>query len=149
MNSHPAPVRYPPAGYRDYTLIGPPRHVLNVIANHRAAGTLIAVHTLSPISVDDPIVRVRLRLHDTPPTPARPLTPVASLAPRRLRRITTVILATAAPVLGVVLAVAYLIGRLVEWITAHASGPAGLTAVAVLIAAGLRGTRRRRHCPGC
>jgi hypothetical protein len=145
--NHTTPARYTPAGYRDYTLIGPPRHVLTVIANHRAAGTLVAVHTPRAISTDDPVVRVRLRLRDIPPIPA---TAIPSAGRPVARRIGAMVAAVAAPVLGVVLAVAYLIGQLVEWITAHAATLAGLGVLTILlIAAAMHGTRRSRHCPGC
>lgn len=147
--NHAARVRYPPCGCRDHILIGAPRHVLNVIANHRAAGTLVAVHTLRPISIDEPVARVRLRLRDTPPAPAAPSGSADRPAIRRVGRIAAIVAAVAAPVLGVVLAVAYLIGQLVEWVTAHAATLAGLSVLAILLIAALCGTRRRRHCPGC
>jgi hypothetical protein len=157
------PIRPPGSGrrtasvrYRDHTVIGTPAQILNVIANHRAAGTLIAVDPPETVSADH-AVRVRMRLRDTPPAPTPGMPSAAHPAGwpthrrSRLGRISAVVLAVAAPVLGVVAAAAYLIGRLVEWVTAHPATLAGAAAVAAIITATLlRGTGRgNRHCPGC
>jgi hypothetical protein len=148
--------RTAPVRYRDHTVIGSPAQIRNVIANHRAAGTLIAVDPPETVSAADHTVRVRLRLCDAPPAPT-PVMPSAAQPAgwpthrRRLGRISAVVLAVAAPVLGVVAAAAYLLGRLVEWVTAHPATIAGAAAaVALITAALLRGTGRgNRHCPGC
>jgi hypothetical protein len=152
--------RTAPVRYRDHTVIGSPAQIRNVIANHRAAGTLIAVDPPETLRPGTHTVRVRLRLRDTPPAPSQAMPPAATLDAadpagwrtqrrRRLARISAVAVAVAAPALGVVAAAAYLIGQLVEWVTAHAATLAGLTLLALLITAAIRRSSGKRHCPGC
>ncbi|RZU72018.1 hypothetical protein EV384_0357 [Micromonospora kangleipakensis] len=150
-------------GYRDTTLIGLPEQVANVIRNHHTAGTLVAVTAPRSVSPTDPRVRVVVRLVDDTTT-ATPPVRVTSLrthitnrvqhTQRRRTRRRIVIAATvtaAVVVIGLAVALVYLVGHLVAFLVDNAALIAGLLAIAALILAALRGTTGsgKRHCPGC
>jgi hypothetical protein len=133
-------------GYRDHTIVGTPAHIGNVLANHTRTGTLVAATAPRPATTnpDDPRVLIRVRLRAAPP-----LTRTNRLrAGRQTRRITAIAVTATAAVTGVLAATAYLLGVLVEFVTAHPAQIGGvLVVLAILGALGSRTTRR--HCPGC
>jgi hypothetical protein len=137
---------------RDHTVTGTPAQLANIVANHRNAGTLVAL--TAPHSVGDRF-QVIIRLREYQPT--RPTARVTSVGqhartplrrPRRTRIAVTVtaITSTAA---GLVAVAAYLIGQLVELIAAHAALILGVLALATILAALAARGSSRRHCPGC
>jgi hypothetical protein len=137
---------------RDRTLTGTPAQLANVVANHRTAGTLVAM--TAPRPVGDRL-QVVLRLREFQPT--RPTARVSSVGdyaytrtrhPRRAR-IAVIATATTGVIAGLVTAAAYLIGQLVELIAAHAGLILGVLALLAILAGVTAGSSRRRHCPGC
>ena len=84
-------------------------------------------------------------------TPARTTTPTTRpWRPRRGGRIAGLVLAITTGVAGLLAAVAYLLGQLVEFIATHAAAAIRALIVLALIAAALTYTSSgRRHCPGC
>ena len=151
------PVTQRAAGHyitRDRTVTGTATQLANLVANHRNAGTLVAMTAPRPVPGDRFQVVIRLREYQ----PAQPTVRVTSVGehartyarrPRRTRLavIGTAITGTAA---GLVAVAAYLIGQLVELITAHAGLILGvLVLVAILAATAARRGSSGRHCPGC
>jgi hypothetical protein len=140
----------PVVGHRDHTVIGTADQVADVLANHSRAGTLIAV--ANPRTLSDGRVAIMARLATTTSPSTHPPTPLVSqLAQPRWLRIGGIAIAVAAPIVGVIAAVAYLIGAAVAFVIQHAATLAGLAVLVALIAAVLRGRsgNGRRHCPGC
>jgi hypothetical protein len=141
--------------YRDHTVVGTPTQLANVVANHRQAGTFVALTTPRPLTGNRFQVVVRLR----EPHPAAPATRVHSVgdyartrASRSRRRTRTAVIVTAvtSTVAGLITVAAYLLGQLVELIAAHAALVVGLVLAALIAAlAARRRTSGRRHCPGC
>jgi hypothetical protein len=139
---------------RDHTVTGTPAQLANLVANHRHAGTLIALTAPRPVPGNRFQLVIQLREYQpTPPTV--PVTSVGEHARTRIRRsrrtrtavTVTTITGTAA---GLVAVAAYLIGQLVELIAAHAAQALGVLALAaILAAAARRGRSEGRHCPGC
>ena len=133
---------------RTLTVVGLPEQVANVIRNHRAAGTLIAMTVPRPVSATDPRIRVAIRL--ATPLPAirtRPATTVTRRVPRGLG----LAAAITAAALVVIAVGAWLVAQVVAFITAHAAVIVGAIVLAA-IAAGLLITATasgKRHCPGC
>jgi hypothetical protein len=134
---------------RDHTVTGTPVQLAKLVANHRNAGTLIAITAPRPVTGDRFQVVIRLR----EPEPARRTVRVTSvgehariLGHRRSR--TAVIVGTAAVLIA---AAAFLLGQLVELIAAHAALILGVLALAAILTAiaARRRTSERRHCPGC
>jgi hypothetical protein len=152
----------PGDGYRRgyaTTVVGTPIQLVNVLSNHRTAGTLIAAGRPLPLAYDPGRYQIRIRLRE--PVPARPIVRVTSntsngdhtttraVRSRRRSRV-SVVTAVVGLVAGLLAVAAYLIGQLVELITAHAGPVLGVLALAALLAG--TATRRRtgrRHCPGC
>jgi purine-cytosine permease-like protein len=140
---------------RDHTVTGTPVQLANIVANHRDAGTLIALTAPRPVTAD--LFQVVIRLRE--PAPARPTVRVTSVAdhartrirrPRSGTRTAVIVAAVTGTVAALVAAAAYLIGQLVELIAAHAALILGVLVLAAILAAlAARGSDRRRHCPGC
>ncbi|BCJ55082.1 hypothetical protein Asp14428_65570 [Actinoplanes sp. NBRC 14428] len=139
---------------RDHTVTGTPAQLANIVANHRNAGTLVALTAPRPVPGDRFQVVIRLREYQTTPPTVR-VTSVGEHARTRIRRsrrtrtavVVTTITGTAAGLLAVA---AYLIGQLVEFIAAHAGLILSVLALAAILAAlAARSSSRRRHCPGC
>ncbi|MCO8271531.1 hypothetical protein M1L60_13105 [Actinoplanes sp. TRM 88003] len=152
------PVPHRAAGHyitRDHTVTGTPDQLANIVANHRNAGTLVALTPPRPVPGDRLQVVIRIREHQTNRRTVR-VTSVGEHVRTRVRRsrrtriavIVTTITGTAA---GLIAVAAYLIGELVELIAAHAGVILSVLALAAILAAlAARSTgRRRRHCPGC
>jgi hypothetical protein len=137
----------PAVRFRDHTVTGTPDQLARLIAHHATAGTLVAATAPRPLA--DGRSRIILRLRDTAPatTSARPVR--LTRRPRRTGRIAALALTATGVITGLLAAVAYVLGQLVEFITAHATAIAGIgIALAVLAALAAR-TSTRRHCPGC
>ena len=137
----------PRPGYRDHQIVGTAAQIGNVLANHARHGTLIAATAprAATTNPNDARVRIRVRLRTTPTETTRPARPRFT---GRTRRIVAVTTAVTAAVAGVLAAAAYLLGALVEFLTAHATQiGAGLIVLALAALLGVRTTRR--HCPGC
>src|SRR6266542_1462272 len=121
---------HPGDGYRRRehatTVVGTPTQLANGITNHRTAGTLIAAGRPFPLAYDPGRYQIRIRLRE--PGPARPPVRVTSTgehttiraARSRRRRRVPVITTVVGVVAGLLAVAAYLIGQLVELITAHA-----------------------------
>jgi hypothetical protein len=140
---------------RDHTITGTAGQLANIVANHRNAGTLVALTAPRPVGDRFQVV-IRLREYQ----PARPTTRVTSVSahartrirrPRRRARFAFIVTAITGIVAGLVAVAAYLIGQLVELIAAHAALILGVLALAVILAtaAARRSSSGRRHCPGC
>jgi hypothetical protein len=134
----------PATRYRDHSVIGTPAQIANLIANHTAAGTLIAATAARPMPGPDTRVQVWVRLAATPrkAPPGRP-------RDRRTRRVVALAVTAAGALAGVAAATAYLLGQLVAFVTAHAAQIAGVLIVAAILAALIGSRRTGRHCPGC
>ncbi|MFX0593315.1 hypothetical protein [Melissospora conviva] len=139
---------------RTLTVVGLPEQVANVIRNHRAAGTLIAMTVPRPVSATDPRVRVGIRLAQ--PLPSVQVDSIGQYIADRhrtrnhTRRVALVVALTAAAV-AVIAAGAWIVAQVVAFITAHAALIVGAIVLAA-IAAGLlitATTSGKRHCPGC
>ena len=137
----------PAARYTDHTVTGTPVQLANLLANHTAAGTLVAATAPRPAAAGT--CRIILRLRDTAPPTSRPRTIRVNRRNRRTGRIVALAATAAGVVTGVLAAVAYLLGQLIEFITAHAAAIAGVALVLGVIAALAARTSNRRHCPGC
>jgi hypothetical protein len=148
----------PGDGYRrEYatTVVGTPTQLTNVITNHRTAGTLIAAGRPFPLAYRPGRYQLRIRLRE--PVPARPMVLAASIGEQaqvravrsRRRSRVPVVTAVVGVVAGLLAVAAYLIGQLVELITAHAGPVLGVLALAALAASATRRRTGRRHCPGC
>jgi uncharacterized membrane protein YbhN (UPF0104 family) len=137
----------PAVRFRDHTITGTPGQLARLIANHATAGTLIAATAPRPLA--DGRSRIILRLRDTAPATTPPQPVRVTRRPRRAGRIAALALTAAGVITSLLAAVAYLLGQLVEFITAHATTIAAIgIALAVLAALAAR-TSNRRHCPGC
>jgi hypothetical protein len=149
------PVTQRAAGHyttRDHTVTGTPAQLANILANHRTAGTLVAMTPPQPVGDR---MQMLIRIREYQPTPATRITSAGQTArtparrPRRGTRIAVMVTATTATLGGLAAVVAYLLGQLVEFITAHAGLILGaLVLAAILAIAAGRGTGRK-HCPGC
>jgi hypothetical protein len=137
-----------PAGHyinRDHTVTGTPTQLANIVANHRNAGTLVAL--TEPRRVGDRF-QVDIRLREYQPT--RPTARVIRIRRSRRTRIAVIVTAITATATGLVAVAAYLIGQLVEFVTAHAGLILAVLALAAILAAAVsRRSSGRRHCPGC
>jgi hypothetical protein len=151
------PVTQRAAGHyinRDHTVTGTPAQLANIVANHRKAGTLVALTAPRPVPGDRLQVVIRLREYRTTRPTVR-VTSVGEQARTRVRRsrrtrIAVIVTTITGAVTGLIAAAVYLIGQLVELIAAHAALILGVLALAAILA-GLTAhrTTRRRHCPGC
>jgi hypothetical protein len=157
------PLRHPrtgtPTGYTATyatTVVGTADQLTNVIANHRTAGTLIALGRPFPLPYRAGHYQIRMRLRTTtaqrPAALRRPAITAATHHPSRARtrpaRRTAIgtVLATAA--LGGLTTIAYLLGALTELTIPHRREFLVVGVLAALATAAVR-VRRRRHCPGC
>lgn len=138
---------------RDHVVTGTPTQLANIVANHRNAGTFVAL--TAPRPVGDRF-RVVIRLREFQPTrPTVRVTSVGEHARTRFRRprrarIAAIAATATGVVAGLVTAAAFLIGQLVEFVTTHAAPILGVLVLAAILAAlAARGSGRRRHCPGC
>jgi hypothetical protein len=162
MTDHLSPdiepqLTFPRPNYRDHFITGTPAQLAAIWNNHRQAGTLIT--WLKPRLLDDGSYQMMLRLRtappDTRPQATRPAqvsvaAPSAYQRPRLFGRKAVIVTAIAGTIAGLLAAVAYLLGKLVELITAHAALILGVLALAAIIAAATaRRSSGRRHCPGC
>lgn len=138
---------------RDHTITGTATQLSNLVANHRLAGTLVAMTAPRPVG-DRYQVIIWVREYQ----PTRPTVTVSSVGEhtrtraRRPRRARVAVIATAVAgaVAGILAVAAYLIGQLVELVAAHAGLILGVLALAAILAAlAAWGSGRRRHCPGC
>ncbi|GIE90885.1 hypothetical protein [Actinoplanes regularis] len=147
-----------PAGHyinRDHTVTGTATQLANLLANHRAAGTLIAVRPPRWMTGDR--FQVDIRIRELQPTrPAVRVTSAGQYARTRVRRprrtrIAVIVTAITGTIAGLAAVATYLIGQLVELIAAHAAQILGVLALAAIlaIAAARRNSSGRRHCPGC
>jgi hypothetical protein len=137
---------------RDHTVTGTATQLANLIANHRNAGTLVALTAPRPVGERFQLV-IRLREFQTSRLTAR----AASVGeharirvprPRRTR-VAVIVAATTGTIAGLVAVAAYLLGQLVELITAHAVPILGVLALTAILAGVCSGRSGRRHCPGC
>jgi heme A synthase len=137
---------------RNHTVTGTPTQLANILANHRNAGTLVALTAPRPIGDQFQVV-IRLREY-------QPAVRTASVGeytrtrirrPRRGTRIAVIVTAVTGTVAGLAAIGAYLLGQLVEFIAAHAGLILAVLALAAILAtaAARRNTSGRRHCPGC
>ncbi|GAA0802061.1 hypothetical protein [Spirilliplanes yamanashiensis] len=133
----------PASRFTDHTVTGTPAQLANLLANHTAAGTLVAATAPRPTAAGT--CRIILRLRDT----ASARSVGVTCRNRRIRRIVALGATAAGVATGVLAAVAYLLGQLIEFITAHAATIGGVALVLAVIAALAADTRNRRHCPGC
>lgn len=140
--------------HRDHTVTGTPAQLANLVANHRNAGTFVAMTAPRPITGNRFQVIIRLR-EPQPTTPAATATALGERTRSHVRvsrrtRIAAVIAAVTGTLAGLVAVAAYLLGQLVELIAAHA-GPilAVLALAAILAGLTTRSRTGRRHCPGC
>ncbi len=135
----------PAARYTDHTVTGTPAQLANLLANHAAAGTLVAA--TAPQLTAAGACRIILRLRDT--TPSRPRTVRVTHRNRRTGRIAALAVTAAGITAGVLAAVAYVLGQLVEFVTAHSAAITGIVLALGVLAALAARTSNRRHCPGC
>jgi hypothetical protein len=149
------PVTHRAAGHyitRDRTVTGTATQLANLVANHRTAGTLVAMTAPRPVGDRFQVV---IRFREFQPTrPTARVTSVGNYARTRtsrprLARIAVIATATTGVIAGLVTAAAYLIGQLVELITANAGLILGVLALLAILAALTAESSRRRHCPGC
>jgi hypothetical protein len=139
---------------RDHTVTGTATQLANIVANHRNAGTLIAMTAPRPVTGDrlQVVIRIRELRSSRPPvrvTSVGAHATMRAVRSRRRRRV-PVITAVVGAAAGLLAVTAYLVGQLVELIAAHAGLILGVLALAALLAG--RTARRgsgRRHCPGC
>jgi hypothetical protein len=138
---------------RDHTVTGTAIQLANLVANHHNAGTLVAMTAPRPAG-DRFQILIRVRESQISRPTVRVTTvgePARTRSPRRGARIAVIITAVTGLAAGLIAVAAYLLGQLAELIAAHAGqilGVLALTAVTAGLAA-RRGSRRRRHCPGC
>lgn len=156
MTTHTPPTRRPgrpvttrAAGHyinRDHTVTGTPDQLANIVANHRNAGTLIAMTAPRPVGDHfQLIIRLREYRHTAPPLPT-----TGTHTRTRRTRIAVIVTTVTGTVAGLISVAAYLIGQLVELIAAHAGLIFGVLVLAAILAAlAARSSGRRRHCPGC
>jgi hypothetical protein len=130
--------------YRDHSVVGTPAQIANLLANHAAAGTLVAATAARPLPGPDARVRVLVRVAAAPR-----VAPTAPPRDRRTHRIAALALSAAGVLAGVAAAAAYLLGQLVAFVTAHAAQIVGFLVVAAIFAALIGSRRTGRHCPGC
>ena len=151
------PVTEPAAGHyinRDHTITGTVDQLANIVANHRNAGTLVALTAPRPVPGDRFQLIIRLREYRATQPTAR-VTSVGEHARTRIRRsrrtrMTVIVTTITGTVAGLIAVAAYLIGQLVELMAAHAGRILGVLALAAILAAlAARRSSRRRHCPGC
>jgi len=137
----------------DHTVTGTLAQLANIVANHRNAGTLVALTAPRPVTGDLFQVVIRLREH----APAQPTMRVTSVGehartrirrPRRRTRFAVIVTAITGTVAGL-LTVAYLLGQLVELIATHAASILGVLVLVAILAGLGSGRSGRRHCPGC
>ena len=139
---------------RDHTVTGTATQLANLVANHRTAGTLVALTAPRPVTADLFQVVIRLR-EPVPAPPAVRATSVGEYAPTRAkctRRTRAAVTATAitGTTAGLIAVAGYLLGQLVELIAAHAAPILGVLALAAILARlCTRSASGRRHCPGC
>jgi hypothetical protein len=141
---------------RDHTVVGTPAQLANLIANHRNAGTFVLASTPCPLTGGRFQTVIRLR-EPVPAPPTIRFTSVGDHARARMRarrsrrtRIGVIVAAITGTVAGLLAVAAYLLGQLVELITAHAGPILGVLVLAAILAAvAARGGSGRRHCPGC
>ncbi len=126
--------------YRDHSVVGTPAQIANLLANHTAAGTLVAATAARPMPGPDTRVRVFVRLAAAPQTGS---------VERRPGRIVALALAAAGGLAGIAAIAAYLLGQLVAFVTAHAAQIVGVIVLAAILAALIGSRRTGRHCPGC
>lgn len=135
--------------HRDHTITGTPTQLANIVANHRHAGTLVAMTAPRPLTGD----RFQLVIRVREPQQTTPTATVIGGNVRVSRRTRIAVIATAVTgaVAGLVAVAAYLLGQLVELITAHAGLILAVLAPAAILttAAARRSSSGRRHCPGC
>jgi hypothetical protein len=150
------PVTQRAAGHyinRDHTVTGTSAQLANIVANHRNAGTLVALTAPRPVG-DRLQVVIRVREYQTTPPTTRAIS-VGEHAHTRARRsrrtrVAVIVTAVTGTIAGLLAVAAYLIGQLVELIAAHAGLILAVLALAAVLA-GLctRRSSRGRHCPGC
>jgi hypothetical protein len=151
------PLPYLPDSGTSYatTVIGTADQLTTLIANHRTAGTLIAVGRPFALPYRPGHYQLRIRLRNQLARPTTQITPMAERASTRSRRrrrtrIAATITAVTGGIAGLTAVAAYLLGRLVELIAAHLGLLLGVVAVALLLAALVRaGACPGIHCPGC
>ncbi|WP_433789316.1 hypothetical protein [Actinoplanes sp. CA-252034] len=147
--------RRPAAGHyinRDHTVTGTATQLANIVANHRTAGTLVALTRPRPVG-DRFQVTLRLREYQ----PSTRISSVGEYARTRVQRrprrarIAVIVTTITGTIAGAAAVAAYLIGQLVEFIAAHVGQLLGVLAMAAIIAAAAarRSFTNRRHCPGC
>ena len=140
--------------HSDHTITGTAAQLRAVISQHRDAGTLAAMTT--PHRIAPGRYQMAIRLRHTRPTVrtavggSTRVTAHHTGRARRGTRIAVVATAITGTLAGLVATAAYLIGQLVELITAHAGQILGVLVLAAILA-GLtaRSSSGRRHCPGC
>jgi hypothetical protein len=142
----PRAAGHPTTVVRDHTVVGTAVQLANVVANHRTAGTLIAMTTPRPVTAN--LLQTVLSLRE--PAPVRPTVRTATrhhgqnTHPQHSWAAVIAVLGTIA---GLLTAAAYLIGQLVEFLAGHAWPILVVLALAAIPVAAITATRR--HCPGC
>ena len=140
---------------RTLTVVGLPEQVANVIRNHRAAGTLIAMTVPRPVSATDPRVRVGIRLAQ--PLPSMQVDSIDQYIADRhrtrnhTRRQVALVVALTAAAVAVIAVGAWLVAQVVAFVAAHAAVIVGAIVLAAITAGLLltATTSGKRHCPGC
>ena len=138
---------------RNRTITGTIAELSAITAAYQRAGTLVAMTTPRPVTAD----RFQMRIRITEYRPIQPATDTSTTAsPARRarpgRRIAVIATTVAGVIAGTLTVAAYLIGQLVEFLTAHAGLITAALALIGLLAAGLARTGVACvgvHCPGC
>ena len=156
-HTHPTTGRpaSPRAAYttRDHLVVGTATQLANLVTNHRDAGTLVALTAPRPVTGDRIQVVLRLRERATS-RPATRVMPVGEHTRTRVHRsrharLTVIATAVTGALAGLTAAAAYLLGQLVDLITAHAGLILAVLTLAAITAGLLTRGTGRRHCPGC
>ena len=132
---------------RDRTVTGTATQLANLVANHRTAGTLVAMTAPRPVGDRFQVV-IRLREYQ-PTQPTVRATSVGAHARTRRTRFAFIVSAITGSIAGLVAVAAYLVEQLVELIATHAGLILGVLVLAAILAALAARGSGRRHCPGC
>jgi hypothetical protein len=146
---------------REFHVYGPADQLRQLVHLHAHAGTLVHATAPAPTTGDRAMVQMRVRNSIVTGGAPRPLPPgmhfteqpapaQTTTGSNRRTRTAVIITAITGTTAGLV-AAAYLLGQLVELITAHAGLILAVLALAATLAvtAVRRRSSGRRHCPGC
>jgi hypothetical protein len=136
-------------GVYDHAVTGTAGQLAALLRHHTSAGTLVAA--TAPRRLPDGRCSIILRLRTNPAARRRVTRPATPVRTRRTGRIAALVLAIAGAAAGLLTAIAWLLGQLVAFLTAHAAALAGvaIALVAIIAALGRAGVCPGIHCPGC